>query len=322
MAISPKVTDFGPVVDTFREDVIAGLGRPQKEIPSKYLYDEKGARLFDEICELEEYYPTRTELGILGDHIAEMAALLGRGCMMIEYGSGSGIKTRVLLDALNDPAAYVPIDISRDQLVAWTRELRSDDSYRALEIHPVCADYTARYELPETVSLVNRRVVYFPGSTIGNFDPDAARQFLTHIAEVCGRGGSLLIGVDLKKDRDVLERAYNDAAGVTADFNLNVLARANRELGADFRLDLFYHKAFYNDEASRIEMHVVSRCPQSVSLNGKTYLLDDGETIRTECSYKYSFDGFQALVRSAGFDVARVWTDSKRFFSVQYLTVR
>ncbi len=320
--VALRVTDYGPVLDTFRDDVLDGLARPQKEIPCKYLYDVKGARLFEDICKLDEYYPTRTELGILDDHVDEMAELLGRRCLVIEYGSGSGLKTRILLRALKDPAAYVPIDISRDQLVAWTRRLQLEASFHDLEILPVCADYTAHYELPSPKTAVNRRVVYFPGSTIGNFDSDAAHEFLKHVAEQCGRGGGLLIGVDLEKDRDVLERAYNDAAGVTAEFNLNVLARANRELGADFRLDLFYHKAFYNDDAGRIEMHVVSRCPQSVSIDGQTFMLDDGETIRTECSYKYGLERFRTLARASGFDVVHVWTDSKRYFSVQYLTVR
>ncbi|HVF11165.1 MAG TPA: L-histidine N(alpha)-methyltransferase, partial [Abditibacteriaceae bacterium] len=247
--------DFEPQADCFREEVLHGLQQPQKELPCKYFYDERGSHLFDQICRLEEYYPTRTELAIMQEHAGAMAQLLGRGCLLIEYGSGSSLKTRVLLDHLAAPAAYVPIDISRAHLMRSAGRLAA--AYPGLKVLPVCADYTTDFTLPTCHRPIARKAVYFPGSTIGNFDPTQAQNFLCHIAEICGVGGGLLIGIDLKKDACILEPAYNDARGVTAAFNLNLLRRINRELGADFQLDRFQHYAFYNEELGRIEMHLV-----------------------------------------------------------------
>ena len=304
----------------FLEETLSGLNQPQKTLPCKYFYDRRGSQLFDRICELPEYYPTRTEAAIMADNIAEMAAVFGPDCLLIEYGSGSSAKTRILLDRLPHLAGYVPVDISREHLHQTAESLAS--AYPHLEILPLCADYTAKFELPEASGPVRSRVVYFPGSTIGNFHRTEAGAFLRHIARVCGPGGGLLIGVDLRKSPQVLEPAYNDAQGVTAEFNLNLLHRMNSELGADFDLNGFEHEAFYNEAVGRIEMHLLSVSAQAVHLSGETIEFLEDETIWTECSYKYSLPEFAALAESAGFEVRRVWTDSDQKFSVQYLTVR
>ena len=308
-----------PADGSLRDEVLAGLCKPHKELPSKLFYDARGSRLFEQITQLDEYYPTRTELGILRTHGADMAQLLGPACLLIEYGSGSGQKTRVLLDQLVDPVAYVPIDISREMLQASSAELSA--AYPGLEVLPVWADYTQAVDLPLPRRAARRRVVFFPGSTIGNFDPEPARVFLSRVAEVCGRGGGLLIGVDLKKDPSILHRAYNDAQGVTAAFNLNLLERLNRELGADFQLDRFYHYAYYNPVIGRVEMHLVSAVDQQVHIGGVVVRFTVGDSIWTESSYKFNPDEFAALGAAAGWQVERVWTDPDRLFSVQYLTV-
>ena len=304
---------------TLLTDVLEGLGRSPKEIPCKYFYDERGSHLFDKITELEEYYLTRTELAIIHGAVDEMAAALGPGCLVLEYGSGSSRKTEVLLDALEHPVAYVPVEISRKFLAASAERLRR--RFPALEILPVCADYTDDYPIPQTRAAPRRRVVFFPGSTIGNFGPAASLEFLGHLAEVVGNGGGLLIGVDLDKDREVLERAYNDGQGVTAAFNLNLLVRINRELDADFNLDAFRHRAIYNVEDCRIETYLVSQEEQTVHVAGESFHFGRGETIWTEHSYKYTLEGFAKMARRAGLEVERVWTDDAKLFSVQYLRV-
>jgi len=316
---APPLRDFGPEASDFRRDVLAGLRRSPRSIPSKYLYDERGSELFERICELQEYYPTRTELAITRKHLAEIADCLGPRCLLVEYGSGSSLKTRILLDRLEEPAGYVPIDISREHLARSAAEL--DAAYPGLEVLPVCADYTGDYDLPRPRREPRHVVVYFPGSTIGNFTPPEARDFLAHVAEVCGPGGGLLIGVDLVKGREILERAYDDAAGVTAAFNRNLLARANRELGADFDPDGFAHLAVWNAELGRIEMHLESRRDQEVRVGDERLCFRAGERIHTENSYKYEVDQFAALAGSAGLDMVAVWTDPERLFSVQYLEV-
>jgi dimethylhistidine N-methyltransferase len=301
----------------FRADVLRGLSRRPKEIPCKYLYDARGSALFEEICGLAEYYPTRTELGILERHVGEMAALLGPGCLVIEPGSGSGRKTELLVGALADPVGYVPIDISPGPLRSFARRLAA--AHPRLEVLPVLADYLDEPALPEPRRAPRRTVVFFPGSTIGNLHPGQAAQFLKRIAAACGRGGALLVGVDLPKDRRTLERAYDDARGVTAAFNLNLLARLNRELDADFDLRRFRHRAVWVEQASRIEMHLVSEAEQTVRVDGVPIHFAAGESICTEHSHKYSLDGFARLARRAGLAVRRVWTDRQRRFSVQYL---
>jgi dimethylhistidine N-methyltransferase len=316
-AHSPRPGPAADGADAFLREVLAGLARPHKQLPCKYFYDERGSRLFDEICDLEEYYLTRCELAILRRHAGEMAVRLGPGCALIEYGSGSSLKTRLLLDRLGRPAAYVPVDISGEHLLRSARRLAR--AYPGLEVAPVCADFTRPFPLPPLRQEPRRRVVYFSGSTIGNFGPSEAADLLAGIARLCGPGGGLLIGVDLKKDRATLEAAYDDRRGVTAAFNLNLLARINRELGADFELSRFRHHAFYNEGPGRVEMHLVSLGAQTVRVGGAAFDLADGETICTEYSYKYGSDEFRDLAAHAGLSLGRVWTDENGLFSVQYL---
>ncbi len=304
---------------SFLEDVLDGLSRRPRELPCKYFYDAAGSALFERICELGEYYPTRTELSILESHAAEMAELLGEGCLLIEPGSGSGRKTRLLLERLRQPAGYVPVDISPGPLRALARELSR--AHPGLEVLPVCADYTAGPPLPSPRARAARRVVFFPGSTIGNLHPHETLAFLKQTAALCGRGGGLLVGVDLPKARALLQRAYDDAQGVTARFNLNLLARIDRELGGDFDPSAFRHRASWSPARSRVEMHLVAERGQTVHLAGRRFEIAPGESIRTECSYKWSLRAFRGLASAAGWRVRRVWTDPRRWFSVQYLTL-
>jgi dimethylhistidine N-methyltransferase len=305
-----------PEFAEFLADVIAGLSSNPRTIPCKYFYDEHGASLFQRICELPEYYVTRTEIDILDRHRADIASQLGPGVELIGLGTGAGTKTRILIEALEDPAVYIPVDISEKQLRQSAAIFRK--TFRHLEILPVCADYLQPVVLPSPSRKPVRNVVYFPGSTIGNFEPDEAVQFLRRIANVCPGGGGLLIGVDLKKDRQVLEAAYNDSAGVTAQFNLNLLRRINRELGADFDLDQWRHRAIYNSKASRIEMHLISEADQIVHFNEHKFHFRRGEKIITEYSYKYAPDEFAAFAAKAGFNFVRIWTDKAALFGVFY----
>jgi len=311
------LTEKAPGRDVFYREVIAGLEKSPKALPCKYLYDHNGARLFARICELDEYYLTRTELAIMQDRVQEMATCVGAEAALIEYGSGEGVKTRILLDALERPAAYIPVDISRDQLEHNARRLRA--RYPDLPVLPVCADYTSDYPVPDLPEQTVRTVVYFPGSTVGNFTPDEAQDFLAHIRDVVEPDGGLLIGVDLRKDRETLERAYNDEAGVTAEFNLNLLRRINRELNADFDLNQWHHQARFNDQASRVELHLVSARAQTAQIGDTTFAFEEGETIHTENSYKYGLEQFGTMAETTGLDVAQIWTDPERLFSVQYL---
>ena len=309
-----------PATDDFLRDVRQGLAGRPKTLPCKYFYDAEGSRLFDRICELDEYYLTRAELQIMERHVSEMVDLLGPRCMLIEYGSGSSLKTQVLLDHLHEPAAYVPIDISDAYLQESTRRLT--ERYPSLAIYPVVADYMNAFPVPEVPGAVRRRVVYFPGSTIGNFEPDAATDFLRRIRGVCGEDGGLLIGVDLKKDRETLEAAYNDREGVTAAFNLNILRRVNAELGGEFDLERFRHRAVYDADEGRVEMHIISLEEQRVRLDGAMVSFDAGESICTEYSYKYSIEEFEGMAADAGFERRRTWTDEANRFSVHFMTVR
>jgi dimethylhistidine N-methyltransferase len=300
-----------------REEVLRGLRSPQKELPCKLLYDEVGSELFEQICTLDEYYPTRAEMRIMRTAAPEMAARMGPQCLLIEYGSGSSTKTRLLLDHLDRPAGYVPIDISGEQLQSSAAAIRQ--AYPGLEVLPVAADYTAGFDIPAPRQRPRRRIAYYPGSTIGNFVPDEARRFLARMARQCE---GLLIGVDLKKDPLMLHRAYNDALGVTARFNLNLLVRLNRELGATFHVDGFRHYAFYNPVFARVEMHLVSLVDQRVRVAGVEIAFERGESIWTEASYKYSLDDFAGLAAAAGWHVEQVWTDDRGLFSIQYLSSR
>ncbi len=313
------VSGSRPESQQLRTDVLKGLTATRKSLPCKYFYDAIGSRLFEEICDLPEYYLTRTEVAIMRDHAEEMAARLRPRGLLIEYGSGGSHKTRILLDRAAGLAGYVPVDISCEHLRSAAAGIAAD--YPGLEVFPVCADYTASFEIPRTGTAPSHRIVYFPGSTVGNFDPEEARAFFVRIRGTVGRGGGLLIGVDLKKDRATLEAAYDDAKGVTAAFNLNILARLNRELGADFDTERFAHRAFYDEEHGRIEMHLKSRVAQIVHLGETTVAFEEGESILTEYSYKYSLAEFARLAAAAGLVVERVWRDGGQRFSVQYLRV-
>jgi dimethylhistidine N-methyltransferase len=309
--------DLESPVESFREEVLRGLTRPHKALPPKFFYDDEGAQLFEDICEAPEYYPTRTEIAILRKNAAEIAALLGPGCLLVEFGSGAGAKIRILLDALDSPAGYVPIDVAKTQLIESAEVLAR--AYPGLEVLPVCADYMGELHLPTPTLPVTRTVAFFPGSTIGNLEPADVHTFLRRLAELCGPEGGLIVGVDLRKDPAILEPAYNDAAGVTAAFNLNVLKHINRELGADFDLGSFRHYAFYDGQKGRIEMQLLSLRPQTVTIGGTRITFSQDEPITTEYSYKYSVSGFREAAEDAGFTVERVWTDDRKLFSVQYL---
>ena len=301
--------------DALRE-IIEGLQQAEKMISPKYFYDERGSQLFDKITQLPEYYPTETELGIMRANIDEFAQLMGPQASLIEFGSGSSRKTRVLLKNLIEQAVYVPVDISEQHLLESARRLRSE--FPDLEILPVVADFTRPFELPSPTVMPLRNIVYFPGSTIGNFTHDAAIELLKVMHHGAGNGGAMLIGVDLQKDPNIIERAYNDSAGVTAEFNLNVLRRLNREYDSDFDLDAFTHKARYNSDAGRIEMRLINSCDQIVNVGTEVISITAGEGILTEYSHKYTLDGFVAMAESAGFRVAKVWTDADELFSIQY----
>lgn len=293
--------------------------RPPR-IPTRYLYDERGSELFERICELPEYYPTRTELAIMQAHVAEMAARLGPDVTLIEYGSGTSLKTRGLLAALERPRAYVPVDVSREPLEAAARAFAAE--FPDVDVAPVCADFTQPFALPPQVAggdAGGRRVVYFPGSTIGNFAEPQAIALLTGMAELIGADGAVLIGVDLRKDPEVLRAAYDDAQGVTAEFNLNILRHLNRELGTDFPLAQFRHAAPWNDAAGRIEMHLVATSPLRVHVGDRVLRLAAGDFLLTEYSHKYRPAEFTRLARAAGLRTRELWQDANGWFSVQLL---
>ena len=305
------------VPDDELDELIDGLRQSEKTISPKYFYDERGSQLFDEITRLPEYYPTETELGIMSDNIGEIASLVGKQASLIEFGSGSSLKTRVLLEHLDDLAAYVPVDISEDHLLESSRQIREE--FPDLDVLPVVADFTQPFQLPTPKVMPVRNIIYFPGSTIGNFTNDAAQELLQVMYEEAGAGGALLIGVDLQKDPAIIERAYNDSAGVTAEFNRNMLRHLNREFGADFDLDAFAHSAKYNEREGRIEIRLVSEQDQEFSVGRESFSIGKDEAILTEYSHKYTLEGFAAMGEAAGFRVERVWMDAGRLFSVQYL---
>jgi dimethylhistidine N-methyltransferase len=310
--------EYDHAADSFLDDVLEGLAQPQKKLSSKYFYDERGSQLFDAICELPEYYPTRMETELLRAHAAEFAELIGANASVVEFGSGSSTKIRILLDALETPAAYIPVDISRDHLLASAKALA--EAYPGLPVVPIAADYTQPFELPEIMGGA-ARIGFFPGSTIGNFTRAAAVGFLRAAATDLGTDNGLLIGVDLRKDVAVLHAAYNDAAGVTAEFNLNVLRRVNDELGGNFNLDAFTHDARWMPDQGRIEMHLVSDWGQVVQIDGHSFTFAAGESIHTEDSHKYDVDEFHALAALAGWRAFRHWTDADNLFSLHYLRV-
>ena len=300
----------------FERDLLAGLSATPRSVSPKYFYDAVGSELFEQICELPEYYPTRTEMALLAHHAADIAALAGPRAEIVEFGAGALQKIRLLLDAFDTPAGYLPIDISGEHLNAAAAVLKRD--YPSLSIQPVVADYTQRLLLPAPATGSGRRIGFFPGSTIGNFTPAEALRFLQLAAQVL-RGGALLIGADLVKDPATLHAAYNDSQDVTAAFNLNLLARANRELGADFDLDHFAHHAFYNVPLKRIEMHLVSKRDQAVTVAGQRFELAEGDSIHTENSHKFTVASLRELALQAGFTAGPVWTDPEKLFSLHWL---
>lgn len=291
-----------------------GLNKSQKSLSSKYFYDERGSELFEQICDLDEYYPTDAELEILKNYSDEISEVIGPHSLIIEFGSGSSTKTRLLLQELNDIAGYIPVDISRDFLFEEAEKLRSE--FPDLDIKPIAADYTKPFEL-DVNGHAEKRVIFFPGSTVGNFTPNEARAFLAQSADLLKHGGGLLIGVDLKKDPEILNKAYNDSQGVTAEFNLNVLRRINRELNGNFNIGAFRHRAFYNEEEGRVEMHLVSLENQTVSVAGRKIDFKKGEMIHTENSYKYTVEEFKDLI-SERYSLKNTWLDSDERFSVHY----
>ena len=314
-----RVIDLHPELGDLRQEAIDGLQREPKSLPCKYFYDSLGARLFEAITELDEYYPTRTELGILERSVHEMASTIGSHATLVEFGSGVGLKTRRLLDSLIDPAGCVLIDISREALEASAYRLA--DRYDEMEVVAVCADYTEPLRLPRPRRPSARTVAFFPGSTIGNFTHDAAVAFLSRVADLVGEGGGLLVGIDRRKDPAVIERAYNDALGVTAAFNLNILRRLNA-MGADFDLGRFRHHAPYLPEEGRIEMRLISEASQSVSFGDVSIPFAAGEHIVTEHSHKYDLEQFEDMAGRAGFRLSRHWSDELERFSVCFLEAR
>ena len=310
--------DLHPAPDDMFAEVVAGLGAERKTLPCKYFYDAEGSRLFDRICELDEYYPTRTEVGILADQSDTIARFVGREALVIELGSGSSTKTHRLLRALTSPAGYVPVDISRAHLTEAADRIARD--FPALPVWPVCADFNTEIDLPPFDVSEERRLIFFPGSTIGNFDRGARKALLRRSADLCGsRGGQMLIGIDLVKAVDRLESAYDDSEGVTAAFNRNLLHRINRELGSDFVPDRFAHEATFDPKESRIEMHLVSEIDQVVDVDGQQFRFARGERICTEYSYKFTIAGFADLAAEAGWSLEQTFTDRENLFAILLL---
>jgi len=297
-------------------EIVTGLSAPQKTISPKYFYDETGSQLFEAITALPEYYLTDTELDIMERHVDEMADLVGKEASLIEFGSGSSMKTRLLLEHLHAPAVYVPVDISEELLLSSQRRLKKD--FPDIEVLPVVADFTHEFDLPEPRTMPRRNIVYFPGSTIGNFEYEDAIELLRVMHHEAGSDGALLIGVDLQKDPAIIDAAYNDSAGLTARFNLNMLVHLNSEFGADFDVGAFSHRATYKPGEGRVVIELVSAREQVVTLGGTRIPFAKHETIITEYSHKYTLDGFAAMAGAAGFRVERTWIDSRRWFSVQY----
>jgi len=298
--------------------IVDGLSGSKKQISPKYFYDQRGSELFDDITQLPEYYLTNTELGIMRDNIHEMVDLVGRQASLIEFGSGSSLKTHILLEHLAELAAYVPVDISEEHLHASADQLRG--RFPHIDILPVVADFTQQFALPKPMVMPVRNIVYFPGSTIGNFEYDTAMDLLRVMHHEAGKDGALLIGVDLQKDPVLIENAYNDSAGVTAEFNLNMLQHLNRDYGANFDIDEFAHSANYDQDEGRVVIELISQADQTFEVGDTAFNIADGESILTEYSHKYTLDGFEAMANAAGFTVEKVWTDSEKLFSVQFLT--
>ncbi len=301
-----------------RNEIITGLRQEEKTISPKYFYDERGSQLFDEITRLPEYYLTNTELAIMQDNIDEMVSLIGQQASLIEFGSGSSYKTRILLEHLDELAAYVPVDVSEEHLLASASEIRAE--FPHVDVLPVVADFTHEFDLPTPQVMPIRNIVYFPGSTIGNFEREDAIDLLRVMHHEAGEGGALLIGVDLQKDPEIIEAAYNDSAGVTAEFNTNILRHLNNQYDADFDVDAFTHDAQYDEEEGRVVLRLISEKDQTASVGEENFHFDEGESILTEYSHKYTLKDFASMAEAVGFEVAHVWTDADDLFSVQFLT--
>jgi dimethylhistidine N-methyltransferase len=309
--------DLAPGEESFRDAVLAGLAQTPKALPCKFFYDTRGSALFEAICEVPEYYLTRAEMAILEIQAAAVVARIGPHCRLIELGSGASRKVRLLLEALDAPLAYVPVDISRDHLREAAATLAAD--FPELQVVAVCADYTRPFDLPNLPGPAGKRVGFFPGSTIGNFEPEGVVSFLAHCGHLLGPGAEMLIGADIKKDKRILDAAYNDAAGLNAAFNLNLLHRIARELDSDIDVERFEHLAFYNPEEGRVELYIRSLVAQSATIAGKQFDFSVGELIHTENSYKYSMSEFGDLAARAGFETLETWTDPAGLFGVYYL---
>jgi L-histidine Nalpha-methyltransferase len=320
MAKHPSTIPAPSRTDALTNGVLEGMRKHPRQLSPVWFYDELGSFLFDSICELPEYYLTRTESQIMHSHAADMAHHIGPDAAIIEFGSGTSTKTRLLLNHLEKPAAYVPVDIARDHLLTAASAIQRD--YSTLRVIPICADFTQPFDLPASVYAARRRAVYFPGSTLGNFAPEQAQELLRRMRQIIGANGAVLIGIDLKKDPRILERAYNDRAGVTAEFNVNALRHLNRELGTDFDLDAFEHTAVWVEDRSRIEMHLISKRDQDVRIGDETVHIEKGEHLTTEFCHKYTLETFADLAATAGLSVSRVWMDPERKFSVQLLEPR
>jgi dimethylhistidine N-methyltransferase len=299
-------------------EIVDGLAADQKQISPRYFYDERGSQLFDDITRLPEYYLTNTELGIMRDNIAEIISSVGKQASLIEFGSGSSLKTRILLEHLSELAAYVPVDISSEHLHASAQQIR--DRFPHVDVLPVVADFTRTFALPKPMVMPVRNIIYFPGSTIGNFEHDMALELLRVMYQEAGKGGALLIGVDLQKDPDIIENAYNDSAGITAEFNLNMLQHLNRDYGAIFNINEFTHSANYDETEGRVVIELISQTDQTFEVGDTAFDIANGEAILTEYSHKYTLEGFAAMANAAGFTVDKVWTDTEQLFSVQFLT--
>ena len=305
--------------DQLLDEVVSGLRSSPKRLPCKLFYDSRGSELFDEICELDEYYLTRSELAIMEQFAEQMGAQIGEGVRLVEYGSGSSMKTRLLLEHLPSPVAYVPVDISHDYLLDVSQQLQDD--FPAIEVLPVVADFTKPFSIPDPVETPSHTAVYFPGSTIGNFEESAVKSLLKGIAKLCGKGGGLLIGVDLEKDKEVLELAYDDSEGVTSEFNMNLLHRMRQELGAEVDFDGFEHHSFYNEDEARIEIYLRSLEDQTVAIDEQDFKFNKGELIHTEYSHKYTIDRFSEIASTAGFELHQSWTDENDYFAILHLVV-
>lgn len=298
------------------DEIFNGLNQPQKKLPSKLFYDDKGSQLFDQICRLDEYYPTRTEMMILKNNVDEIVECFGDNSIFIEYGSGSSLKSRLLLKNIKNLSGYIPIDISTEHLQSTADSL--NERYPDLDIYPVAADYTKTIEIPDIKKPVKKRMGFFPGSTLGNFLPEEAREFLTVVADELGENGGFIIGIDLKKDKEILEAAYNDKKGITAEFNFNMLNHLNDQFGFNFDVNAFKHYAPFNEEQSRIEMHLVSTKEQKVKCKNEVFHFSKWETILTEYSHKYSIEAFENIIAGL-FEIDKIWTDDKNYFAVMHL---